>query len=532
MKRRDFLRNGVPMAVLPALFGSIGVKAFGKTNMIDSLLRVTGTDNDHVLVIVQLFGGNDGLNTVIPLDVYSNYHNARPNIAIPENNVLRLDGTLRTGLHPSLTGLRDLYNNGKLAILQSVGMPDPSYSHFRASDIWESGSDSTQTLSTGWAGRYLSYEYPNYPVGYPNATVTDPLAIQVGAANSFALQGPAMPMGINIEDPSNVYNLTNGFTDALPGEHAGTALDFIRTIAQQTQTYSQVISAASDSVTQQAAYPVDNYLGEQLKIVARLIKGGLKTRVYMVSCDGFDTHSSQVVAGATTTGRHAVLLKEVGDAIKAFQNDLQFLGVEDKVMGMTFSEFGRRIKSNDSSGTDHGAAAPLFVFGKKVQGGILGDSPNIPATVTDEDNVPMQIDFRSVYSSVLQDWMCVPAQELNGMLLRNYQALPLLQQNACRQCTIDGNRPVYQQSGISLISNLPNPFVTSTSITYTTQGMHTMVQVMNNSGKVIKVLVDKVMRPGTYTVSFDSINYPPGTYYLRLQNMDLSQVKAMRIEKQ
>ncbi|MBL0358752.1 MAG: DUF1501 domain-containing protein [Chitinophagaceae bacterium] len=529
MRRRDFLRNGVPMAVLPALFGSIGVKAFGKTSMIDSLLKVTGTDNDHVLVLVQLFGGNDGLNTVIPLDMFSRYNNARPNIAIPEASVLRLDGTLKTGLHPSLTGLRDLYNNGKLAILQSVGMPDPTYSHFRASDIWESGSDSTQTLNTGWAGRYLNYEYPNYPVGYPNTTVTDPLAVQIGAANSFALQGPAMPMGINIEDPSNVYNLTNGFTDVLPAVHAGTELNFIRTIAQQTQTYSQVISAASNAVTQQSVYPADNYLAEQLKIVARLIKGGLKTRVYMVSYDGFDTHSSQVEAGASTTGKHAVLLKTVGDAIKAFQTDLQYLGIEDKVMGMTFSEFGRRIKSNDSSGTDHGAAAPLFVFGKKVQGGILGDSPDIPASVTDEDNVPMQIDFRSVYSSLLQDWMCVPPQDLNGMLLRNYQALPLMQQNACRQCTVNGNRPVYQQSGISLISNSPNPFVSSTTITYTTQGMHTMVQVMNTSGKVIKVLVDKVMKQGTYTVSFDSTNYPPGTYYLRLQNMELSQVKAMMI---
>ena len=531
MKRRDFLRNTIPATVLPALFSGFGLKAFGKSAYIDSLLGVTSTNTDHVLVLVQLFGGNDGLNTVIPLELYNKYHNARANIAIPQNRVLALSGTLKTGLHPSLTGLRDMYNNGKLAILQSVGCPNPSYSHFRASDIWESASDSSQSFNTGWAGRYLGYEYPNYPVGYPNATVTDPLAIQLGAANSFALQGVTIPMGINIEDPANVYNLTNGFTDAVPATHGGTELDFVRLIAQQTQAYSQVISNASNAVTQQSAYPDDNDLAQQLKIVARLIKGGLSTKIYMVSMDGFDTHDSQVNSGDTTTGYHATLLSKVSAAIQSFQNDLQFLNIEDRVMGMTFSEFGRRIKSNDSAGTDHGAAAPMFVFGKKVQSGILGDSPDIPDSATADDNIPMQIDFRSVYSSLLQDWMCVPPQDINGILPRNYQVLPLMQQNACKQCSINGNRPLAAEAGISLVSNYPNPFTTSTTITYTTRGMHTTVQVMNTSGKVIKVLVDKVMKAGTYTVLFENINYPPGTYYIRLQNMELAQVKAMMIVK-
>ncbi len=531
MKRRDFLRNTVPAAVLPALFSGFGIKAFGRSGYINSLLGITGTNTDHVLVLVQLFGGNDGLNTVIPLDVYEKYFNARPNVAIAQNKVLTLRGTLKTGLHPSLTGLRDMYNNGKLAILQSVGMPDPNYSHFRASDIWESGSDSTQSLNTGWAGRYLSYEYPNYPVGYPNSTITDPLAVQIGAANSFALQGPGSPMGINIEDPANVYNLTNGFTDLLPSANAGIELGFVRLIAQQTQAYTQVISTASNAVTQQAAYPDNNYLAQQLKIVARLIKGGLKTKVYMVSMDGFDNHANQVNSGDSSTGNHAELLKTLSTAINAFQNDLQFLNIEDRVMGMTFSEFGRRIKSNDSYGTDHGAAAPMFVFGKKVQSGILGESPAIPDTVTSEDNIPMQVDFRSVYSSLLQDWMCVPPQDLKGILLQNHQALPLMQQNACKQCDTNTNRPLAANAGISLISNSPNPFTTSTTITYTTKGMHTIVQVMNTSGRVIKTLVDKTMTAGTYTVSFESINYPPGTYYIRLQNMELSQVKTMAIVK-
>ena len=532
MKRRQFLRNTIPSTVLPVVFSGLGIKAFGKTSLFNSMLGSAAAGDDNILVLVQLFGGNDGLNTVIPLDIYSKYYNARSNIAIPQNKVLALSGNLKTGLHPSLTGLRDMYNNGKLAILQSVGYPTPNYSHFRASDIWESGSDSTQTLNTGWAGRYLQYEYPNFPVGYPNASVTDPLAIQIGSASSFALQGPAVPMAINIEDPANVYNLTNGFTDPLSATHAGKELGFVRLLAQQTQQYSTVVSAASNAVSQQATYPDDNYLAQQLKIVARLIKGGLKTKIYMVSIDGFDTHSNQVDSADKTIGNHADLLKQLGNAIKAFQNDLQYLGIEDRVTGMTFSEFGRRIKSNNSNGSDHGSAAPLFVFGSKVQSGVLGDSPDIPDNITEDDNVPMQIDFRSVYSSLLQDWMCVPPQDLNGLLLRNYQALPLMQQNACKQCDTNGNRPLAKEYGISLVSNYPNPFTASTKVTYTSKGMHTLIQVMDTSGKVIKTLVDKVMPAGTYSIGFENENYKPGTYYLRLQNMEVAQVKRMMIVKE
>lgn len=529
MKRRDFLRNTVPATILPALFSGFGVKALGTAGIFNSLLA-NPDGSDHVLVLVQMFGGNDGLNTVLPLDIYSNYYNARSNIAIPENKILKLSGTLKTGLHPSLTGLRDIYNEGKLAILQSVGYPTPNYSHFRASDIWESGADSTQTLNTGWAGRYLQYKYPDFPVGYPNASMTDPLAIQIGSASSFALQGSITPMAINIQDPSNVFNLTNSFTDAAPAGKAGKELNFIRLLAQQTQAYSQVVSAASNAVSQQAAYPADNNLAEQLKIVARLIKGGLKTKIYMVSIDGFDTHADQVVEGNTSTGNHALLLKQLGDAIKAFQNDLKFLNIDNRVTGMTFSEFGRRIKSNSSNGSDHGSAAPLFVFGNLVQPGILGDSPSIPVSLTDDDNIPMQIDFRSVYSSLLQDWMCVPPQDLNGLLYRNYQALPLMQQQACKQCDVNSNRPAAAH-GTSLVSIYPNVFTSSASITYQSAGMHTLVQVMDNTGKVIKTLVDKKMAEGSYTVPFKNENYVAGTYYVRLQNMHTAQVKMFTIVK-
>ena len=378
MKRRTFLRNRIPAAtILPVVVNGLSFRAYGSESPLFSLLG-TSTDTDHVLVIMQLNGGNDGLNMVIPIEFYSNYFNARRNIAIPQNRILPIDGNTKTGLHPAMTGLQHLYNEGELAIVHAVGYPSPSFSHFRATDIWMSASDSTQNITSGWAGRYLNAEYPNYPNGYPNSVMPDPLAIQIGSVTSMTLQGPAVNMGMSISDPNSFYNLVNGVEDPAPDTPWGKELKYIRLVSQQTQQYAQVIKDAASKVTQQSAYPSGNGLADQLRIVARLVKGGLKTRVYMVSFGGFDTHSSQVNATDTTTGTHATLLMRVSDAIKAFMDDLKYLEIEDRVVGMTFSEFGRRIKSNSSLGTDHGAAAPLFVFGKNVSPGVVGNNPVIP----------------------------------------------------------------------------------------------------------------------------------------------------------
>lgn len=425
MERRKFIAN-TSAVILPALLNGFSVKILGRENIFSSLLGFSGTETDRVLVIIQLFGGNDGLNTVIPVSNYENYYNARKNIAIAEKNILRVKGNNAFGFHPVLTGFRDLYDEGKLAILQSVGYPSPNYSHFRSSDIWMSASDAIQSLNTGWVGRYLNHLQPQYPAGFPNEQNTDPLAIQIGTATSFVFQGIKSPMAVNIADPENVYNLVNGFTDTVPSTNGGRQLNFIRMVAQQSQAYSQVIKKAADKVTEQAAYPDNNSLAAQLKIIARLIKSGLKTKVYMASFDGFDTHAQQVNQGDTSTGRHADLLKTVGDAIKAFQEDLEFLHIQDRVLGMTFSEFGRRIASNDSLGTDHGAAAPLFIFGAKVHGNIYGKEPEIPGKVTNEDNLAMHTDFRSVYASILKNWMMISHRDNAGLLFKEFELLPFI----------------------------------------------------------------------------------------------------------
>jgi hypothetical protein len=261
-------------------------------------------------------------------------------------------------------------------------------------------------------------------------------------------------------------------------------------------------------------------LADQLKIVARLIKGGLKTRIYMVSYNGFDTHSLQANTADTTTGTHNNLLTNISNAIKAFVDDCSFLNIQERVIGMTFSEFGRRIKSNSSGGTDHGAAAPMFLFGKNIMSGVLGTSPAIPTNATVNDNIPFQYDFRSVYASVLEQWFCVNNTTLQTVLLKNFQSLPLVNASSCKPANPN-------TSGNSLISNYPNPFVQTTTIKFTTNGGHTLVQIIDAIGRVVRTVVDRDYAAGTFTMSFDSWALPSGVYYMRLQNGPTQQVKPM-----
>lgn len=525
MKRKDFLLSALPAAaILPEVINGYSVKAMSSASpLVQALLRGT-TLTDHVLVIIQLSGGNDGLNMVIPVADYSNYYNARTNIAIPENRVLPI-GVSGTGIHPSMTGLQTLFNEGKAKVIQAVGYPQPNFSHFRATDIWMSGSNSNQEVYSGWAGRYLNYEYPNFPTGYPNTDMPDPLAIQIGSTTTLTTQGTSVNMGMSITNPTNFYNLVNGTTDPVPDTPAGKELKFIRQVNQQTQKYSTVIKAAATAVTQQVTYPNNNSLGDQLKIVARLVKGGLKTRVYLVSFGGFDNHSVQVNTD-TTTGTHATLLQRVSDAIKAFQDDLKFLGVEDRVVGMTYSEFGRRIKSNSSTGTDHGAAAPMFVFGSKVEAGMLGVNPTIPVNATVNDNVPMQYDFRSVYSTLLEKWFCLERSVVDSLFPPNInaqlQSLPLIKAGACSGVTLPPPVPTDV-----LITNSPNPFTGSTEIKFTTAGGHTFIQIIDTLGRVIRTLVDTDYTAGTYKISFVADGLANGIYYARFQNGVTQQVRAM-----
>jgi len=411
--------------LLPALIPGISLRA-----MPTSFFRPMRDEaNGHVLVLIQLNGGNDGLNTVIPMEYYDAYRSARTNIAIPEDKVLQLEGFDGTGLNPAMPELQQLFNAGKLTIIQGVSYPQPNFSHFRATDIWLTGADAGQVLPTGWAGRYLDREYPHFPQDYPNIQMPDPLAIQVGSLVSPALQGPALTMGMAISNPNSFYDLIGDKAAPVSDSRAGDQLAYIREMSVKTDQYAGVIKKAAQKVTKQSdKYPAagKNPLADQLKIVARLIAGGLQTRIYLVSMGGFDTHAKQTDSADTSTGVHARLLGKLSEAIHVFQDDLTYLQVSNRVVGMTFSEFGRRIQSNASGGTDHGSAAPVFVFGEGVRPGIVGQNPVWPSTLTVNDNIAMQYDFRAIYSTFLEKWFRTDQVATEAVLLKDYTALPII----------------------------------------------------------------------------------------------------------
>lgn len=528
MKRRNFIKAAAPVAVLPFMMGGFTLKAIGRSPFLDEILAGDPC-SDHVFVIIQLTGGNDGLNTVIPLDQYSAYKNARSNIAVAETGTsAALKLTNATGLHPQMTGLQSLYNNGMLRVVQSVGYPTPNFSHFRSSDIWLTASDYDEVISTGWIGRYLDNEFPGYPANYPNTSMPDPLAIQIGSVVSTGLEGPAANMGMAFTDPNTFYNIVNEKTDTSTSERAGQELAFIRKVGQQIQKFAAPVKAAAGKAKNKSTlYPAakTNLLADQLKIVAQLIAGGLKTRIYLVNLGGFDTHAKQV-NGDTSTGiiSHGSLLGQLSVGISAFQDDLKLLGIQDRVMGMTFSEFGRRIQSNASGGTDHGAAAPMFVFGTNVQPGILGSNPIIPTNPTSEDNVPMQYDFRSVYASILKDWFCATPTALKSALFKDFQTLPIIK-------TTTGVEEQTNPFGVALIGNSPNPFSGSTVIRFRSGGTHLQIKIFDNTGRDIATLVDRALPQGEHEVRFDAPNLSSGNYYCRLQSGVFQDMKPMIIVK-
>lgn len=426
MKRRTFFKY----TVLPALLSGFKMNAIAGSPFIQNLL---GTKNDgRVLVVIQLAGGNDGLNTVIPIEFYPAYKNARSNIAIEEAKILRLYGQDKTGLHPSMVAMQRLFNEDKLTIIQAVSYPKPNFSHFKATDIWLTGEDSNQDINVGWMGGYLNKLYPNFPDQFPNSITPHPLAIQIGSIVSPAFQGPVFPMAMAISNPDSFYKMLNENSIHTATSIAQDQIDYVRQIAEKTDAYSDVIKKAAKQITKQSnKYPAKgkNSLADQLQIVSRLIAGGLQTKIYMVSMGGFDTHAKQTDAADTSVGTHANLLQKISEALDAFMDDLKLQNIEDRVVGMTFSEFGRRIKSNASGGTDHGAGAPVFVFGKPVSSGIIGNNPLLPVDATDKDNITMQNDFRAVYATLLKNWLGAKEQEMPDILRKDFAILPLIKKS-------------------------------------------------------------------------------------------------------
>lgn len=520
MKRRNFIKNASAVASLPIFVNGMKLSALSKSSLFDFV----DPASDRVLVLIQMNGGNDGLNMVIPRDQYDGLAAVRNNIMIPEAKVLKL--TNKVGVHPAMTGVKSLYDDGKLTVVQAAGYPNQNRSHFRSTDIWTSGSPATQFWNTGWMGRYFEEDDPAYPEGYPNAEHPHPFAITMGSIVSETCQGTAVNYSLTLENPFNLIPLTEGSGGPMTDTPYGRELSFLRTSIAQTNAYAETITAAANGGGNKATYPENNRLASQLKNIALLIGGGLQTKVYIANIGGFDTHANQVVGGDTTTGSHADLLQMLSEAITAFQNDLKLQGIEERVVGMTFSEFGRRIRSNESSGTDHGTAAPLLVFGSCVKTGVLGENPEISSDVDRDEGVPMQHDFRDVYGSILKDWFGASTSDVKTMLYPEFQYLPLLRDCNATTATED---LAFNEKELQ-INNYPNPFSTITNITFQLpEDAWVRLSVFDALGSELQVLFNKRLNSGEHQVSFNGGHLANGVYFYRLQIGN--QVKTKRMMK-
>jgi len=344
-----------------------------------------------ILVIVQLAGGNDGLNTVVPFED-DHYYQLRPNLAVPKNKVLQLDD--RAGLNPACAGLHQLAQEGKLAIVQNVGYPNPNRSHFRSTDIWETASDSNEFVSTGFVGRYFDNCCSGAPVN------SDPLGVhltsevpEVFFADKDHATFGVPPYGNRRQRSENLGLLEKLIHQPVQGENGSSS--YLRHTMMDALVTERKVGETLNGYQASAEYP-QNAFASELRNVAALIAGRLSTRVYFLSLGSFDTHVNQ-------QGRHEQLLKTLGDGLAAFQKDLEAHRLADQVLVMTFSEFGRRPMENDGKGTDHGTAAPLFVMGSKVKAGLHGTAPDL--NVDRNQDLAYGIDFRQVYASVIDRWL-------------------------------------------------------------------------------------------------------------------------------
>jgi uncharacterized protein (DUF1501 family) len=564
MKRRNFLKK-LPLALsLPFAINGIPLKVMASNPL--SRLAQQG-DSDRVLIILQLHGGNDGLNSLIPVEAYDLYYSRRANIAIPKSNSVRryipLDSTLpsdaQVGLHPDMQAMKALYDHGKMAFVQGVSYKNNNGSHFRGRDIWFMGGGSDDYFSSGWVGRYLQQEYAplQYPEDFPNEEINmlDPLGIEMGSDVSLIFhQEGNIPTSLSLNDPVAFANLVEeleGFQDKdidprgkvpdfLNNSPYGKEMNWILGLEKKSDDYAKRLyevyqAGGNTSVTYPEVYPFNaptgskrNHLSPQLKLIARLLAGGCKTKVFMVKIGGFDTHASQVESYDPTMGIHAALMYHISTAMKAFQDDLKARGLEDRVLTVTTSEFGRRVHSNGSYGTDHGTGGPIFVFGRGVKPGVVGKVPDMT-----RDNIEMQYDYRQVYANLLKDWMLVDEEKINNDIFfgnfingpkedgGNYEPLPLATQ------VITGIESFVNQR-FRLDNCHPNPAKNQTAFSFmiNAEGLVRIV-MYDQTGKAVKTLVNKTYEPGEHQVKVDLTGVPPGLYIYKLNIGSFEQAKKL-----
>jgi uncharacterized protein (DUF1501 family) len=406
--RRDILRAGVGSSTVLAC--GLSVPTFLARTA--TALAASLSSGGRVLVVLQLDGGNDGLNTIVPYGD-DNYRKHRPHLGVPKNQVRRIDD--RMGLHPALTGLEQLLHKGQLAIVQSVGYPNPNRSHFESMAIWHAGRLHPDANRPGWLARALDAGRSRTGGDAPALHISSellPHALYGGQHQVPSLldlgrfrRRLSMPEGAGIAEQRAALDQVAALNRGTPGS----LLQFVQRSTVLTYTSSDRLEHVLRGKAVPVRYPENNGLGQRLRLVAQLIQAGLGTSIYYTQLGGFDTHANQ-------QGTHFGLLRELGDALHAFLDDLSASGDAGRVLVLVFSEFGRRLTENASGGTDHGTAAPVLLLGGGIRSGLHGPCPNL-ADLTDGDP-KHAIDFRQVYATVLDGWLACPSQAVLGEKFR------------------------------------------------------------------------------------------------------------------
>jgi uncharacterized protein (DUF1501 family) len=426
VKRRNFIK----LTTTASAIGLLPFQVKASLKLINNKLNCNVSNRK--LILINLAGGNDGLNTIIPINQYDLYSNLRPSIKVPNsgtNSYITLDSNLddnqQIGLHPAMTGFKNLYDENKLRIIQSVGYPSQNKSHFASTDIYNTGNDGESWDNggdSGWIGRFMESYYADLIQN------SYPLGVEIGSkSNSLGFHGESehgLSVNINGQDPSGFYSLINGLAgespNNIPSSDYGDELEYIIQTDALSNTYSEAISNSFNNGQNIVSYP-DTDISNQLKTVARLISGGLESKIYMVKLSGFDTHFNQNQGQNDILGDHNNLLTKLSEAVNAFTKDLAALNHQNDVVGLTYSEFGRKAAENGSLGTDHGEIAPMFVFGEPVKGGVSG--VNVDLSEANEENSyqiqTVQYDYRDTLGTLLQDYLGADTQALDATFFNN-----------------------------------------------------------------------------------------------------------------
>ena len=543
MKRRKFIQLTSSGSLAGFMLNGHLVSAFTRTKLLTNISE--DVIRERSIVMIQLSGGNDGLNTIIPKNQYDKYANIRPTIRIHNSGShagIELDSSLSTSdetlLHPNLTSFKELWDDGKLNIVHGVGYPQLNKSHFSGRAIMSKGGDGSESNSNkpdGWMARYLHS-------GFDHLQYDDPLGIQLGnkkPADEFhSDEEHKVDINLSGQDTSGFYSQLSNIGNPVPNFGNNSSeyiqnIEFINGMEVTATNYAQRISTVFNTGTNSVSYPPYD-LADQLKTVARMISGGSKTKIFLLRIDGFDNHANQVDSQTNShLGKHADLLTELSESIKAFQNDLEQLGIDENVVTTTFTEFGRKPIENGNKGTDHGNLGPMFVIGTGVKPGFTGthlslDSFTYGGNVKHFDlDTQMQHDYRQVYASLIGDFLGASSSTISDT---EFDAYDVNRLNLITNPIL--SNPHEKDSNKNLLKIVPNPVVNDMIIWFSSsEWLRGGIQIHDLQGRIVEDLtVD--FSTGINQISLNLSNLSNGLYVIKVVDDRNQTIATSKFSKQ